>query len=227
MSLRTRLRILLFIGVALGIGLLRHTATAQDAAQTNGPDPREIPVPPIKTPIGHLPGVDELPLRKEMPDVLVTNGGFAGHNSLPMAIAPRRQQDRSRHPYAGAGSRRQPHRAHGGEGAAAAVRRLHRLPDRHEIRQSSNGGIRLRQEACPIISTARSGPRTFRRLASQSASAAAAVVRCNVERPGLSEINLPLAAISTRLHRAGGGPRTPQVGLPFLPSMPTTSNPCT
>ena len=75
MSLRTRLRILLFTGVALGIGLLRHTATAQDAAQTNGPDPREIPVPPIKTPIGHLPGVDELPLRKEMPDVLVTNGG--------------------------------------------------------------------------------------------------------------------------------------------------------
>ena len=75
MSLRTPLRVLLFTGVALGIGLLRHTATAQDAAQTNGPDPREIPVPPIKTPIGHLPGVEELPLRKEMPDVLVTNGG--------------------------------------------------------------------------------------------------------------------------------------------------------
>jgi len=26
--------------VALGLGLLRHTATAQDAAQANGPDPR-------------------------------------------------------------------------------------------------------------------------------------------------------------------------------------------
>ena len=75
MSLRTRLRVLLFTGVALGIGLLRHTATAQDAAQANGPDPREIPVPPIKTPIGRLPGVEELPVRKEMPDVLVTNGG--------------------------------------------------------------------------------------------------------------------------------------------------------
>ena len=75
MSLRTRLHVLLFTGAALGIGLLRHTATAQDAAQANGPDPREIPVPPIKTPIGRLPGAEELPVRKEMPDVLVTTGG--------------------------------------------------------------------------------------------------------------------------------------------------------
>src|SRR5262249_40024667 len=75
MSLRTRLHVLLFTGVALGVGLLRHSATAQDAAQANGPDPREIPVPPIKTPIGRLPGVEELPVRKEMPDVLATNGG--------------------------------------------------------------------------------------------------------------------------------------------------------
>ncbi|MCX6633062.1 MAG: hypothetical protein NTW28_36160 [Candidatus Solibacter sp.] len=74
MSLRTRLRVLLFTGAALGIGLLRQTGTAQDAAQANGPDPREIPVPPIKTPIGHLPGVEELPVHKEMPDVLATNG---------------------------------------------------------------------------------------------------------------------------------------------------------
>src|SRR4026208_2385875 len=76
MSLRTRLHVLLFTGVAIGIGLLRHTATAQDAAQANGPDPREIPIPPIKTPIGRLPGVEELPVLKEMPDVLRTSDGL-------------------------------------------------------------------------------------------------------------------------------------------------------
>jgi (4-O-methyl)-D-glucuronate---lignin esterase len=48
-------------------------ASAQDT--TNGPDPREIPVPRIKTPMGTLPGVAELPVRKELPDVLVMNDG--------------------------------------------------------------------------------------------------------------------------------------------------------
>src|SRR5258708_35461462 len=93
MSLRIRLHVLLFTGVALGIGLLRHTATAQDAAQANGPDPREIPVPPIKTPIGRLPRVEELPVRKEMPDVLVTNGGSKGTTRSqwpPLRAATRR-----------------------------------------------------------------------------------------------------------------------------------------
>ena len=75
MSLGTPVRVLLFTGVALGIGLLPHIAIAQDAAPANGPDPKEIPLPPIKTPIGRLPGVTELPVRKEMPEVLVTNGG--------------------------------------------------------------------------------------------------------------------------------------------------------
>ncbi len=40
-----------------------------------GPDPREIPVPPIETPMGKLPGVNELPARPEMPDVMVMNDG--------------------------------------------------------------------------------------------------------------------------------------------------------
>ena len=39
------------------------------------PDPCEIPVPPIDTPMGKLPGVDELPMRKEMPDVLTMDDG--------------------------------------------------------------------------------------------------------------------------------------------------------
>ena len=46
------------------------TVLAQD-----GPDPREIPVPPIKTPMGTLPGVAALPVRKDMPDIMVMNDG--------------------------------------------------------------------------------------------------------------------------------------------------------
>jgi hypothetical protein len=45
------------------------------ACAAGGPDPREIPVPPIQTPMARLPGVDELRVRKEMPDVLVMNDG--------------------------------------------------------------------------------------------------------------------------------------------------------
>jgi hypothetical protein len=40
-----------------------------------GPDPREIPVPRIQTKLGTLPGVDQLPVHQEMPDVLVMNDG--------------------------------------------------------------------------------------------------------------------------------------------------------
>ena len=48
---------------------------AKEAAAAPGPDPREIAVPPIATPLGTLPGVNELPLRAAMPDVMVMNGG--------------------------------------------------------------------------------------------------------------------------------------------------------
>ena len=41
----------------------------------SGPDPKEIPVPPIQTSIRKLPGVDALPVRKEMPDVMMMNDG--------------------------------------------------------------------------------------------------------------------------------------------------------
>jgi putative nucleotidyltransferase with HDIG domain len=56
------------------LGVLLFTAVSLGTAQ-DGPDPREIPLPPIKTPIGRLPGVEALPVRKEMPDVLVTGVG--------------------------------------------------------------------------------------------------------------------------------------------------------
>jgi hypothetical protein len=48
-------------------------AAASRAAE--GPDPREIPLPEIKTPMGKLPGVSALPVRTEMPDVLTMNDG--------------------------------------------------------------------------------------------------------------------------------------------------------
>jgi len=47
-------------------------ARTEDAA---GPDPREIPVPRIQAPLGKLPGAAELPVRREMPDVLTMNDG--------------------------------------------------------------------------------------------------------------------------------------------------------
>ena len=40
-----------------------------------GPDPREIPVPPIRTSLESLPGVKDLPVRVEMPDVMTLSSG--------------------------------------------------------------------------------------------------------------------------------------------------------
>jgi hypothetical protein len=39
------------------------------------PDPREIPLPAIKTRMAPMPGVDQLPNRPEMPDVMTLNDG--------------------------------------------------------------------------------------------------------------------------------------------------------
>ena len=43
--------------------------------QNVGPDPREIPLPEIKTPMAPMPGVKDLPVREAMPDVLTMNDG--------------------------------------------------------------------------------------------------------------------------------------------------------
>ena len=51
------------------------TASAQVAGSVNGPDPREIPIPSIHTAMGILPGVNELPVRKDLPDIMVMNDG--------------------------------------------------------------------------------------------------------------------------------------------------------
>jgi hypothetical protein len=65
-----KLRILIhaFVLSVAWIGL------AQDAPPV-GPDPREIPIPRIQGPLGKLPGVDRLPVRSEMPDVMLMNDG--------------------------------------------------------------------------------------------------------------------------------------------------------
>ena len=59
----------------LYLALASTTVWAQVADAPSGPDPREIPIPPIQTPIRSMPGVNELPVRKEMPDVLMMNDG--------------------------------------------------------------------------------------------------------------------------------------------------------
>jgi hypothetical protein len=57
------------------LGILTAPSEAQTAGAASRPDPREIPVPPIATSMGTMPGVAELPIRKQMPDVLVMNDG--------------------------------------------------------------------------------------------------------------------------------------------------------
>jgi hypothetical protein len=68
-----------FQAVLLIVFVLTAVSIGRTEAQTNpsagGPDPREIPVPPIKTAMGSMPGVNDLPVRKAMPDVLVMNDG--------------------------------------------------------------------------------------------------------------------------------------------------------
>jgi hypothetical protein len=75
------------------IAMLRFAAGIAIAAtlcgQTTGPDPREIPVPPIKTSIAAMPGVDQLPDHPEMPDALLA---FSGR-FLPGKTVTRRFDD--------------------------------------------------------------------------------------------------------------------------------------
>ena len=75
MRLQAQLHILIVIAACAGLGILWEMARAQDASLAGGPDPREISVPRIKTPMGTLPGVGELPIRKELPDVMAMNDG--------------------------------------------------------------------------------------------------------------------------------------------------------
>jgi hypothetical protein len=68
MKLRTRACSILVLTGCLGL-------KAQDAGAPRGPDPREIPIPRIDTKMGTLRGVTALPVRKDLPDVMVMNDG--------------------------------------------------------------------------------------------------------------------------------------------------------
>ena len=61
--------------LCFGLVIIREMDGAQETNPAPGPDPREIPIPKIKTTLGTLPGVRELPIRKEMPDVMVMKNG--------------------------------------------------------------------------------------------------------------------------------------------------------
>jgi hypothetical protein len=54
---------------------LSSIARSQSGPPASGPDPREIPIPRIDAPMGTLPGVNELPVRRDMPDVMVLQDG--------------------------------------------------------------------------------------------------------------------------------------------------------
>ena len=57
------------------LGLMAGVSSRAAEPLPDRPDPREIPLPKIKTTLGDLPGPDQLPVRKEMPDPLVMNDG--------------------------------------------------------------------------------------------------------------------------------------------------------
>jgi hypothetical protein len=59
----------------LALLLLIAGPVLSQTSGTSGPDPAEIPVPVIHTKAGVMPGVDSLPVRKNLPDVLVMNDG--------------------------------------------------------------------------------------------------------------------------------------------------------
>ena len=65
------------LAVSLHAGIFLLAAGLSSTAQTNssvsGPDPREIPIPEIKTPLGTMPGVKDLPIHNELPDPMVMN----------------------------------------------------------------------------------------------------------------------------------------------------------
>jgi hypothetical protein len=75
MSVDARWWLFVLIAVPAAVDRVAHAGHAQTAVPAPGPDPREIPVPPIPTALGTMPGVSDLPLRKEMPDVLTMNDG--------------------------------------------------------------------------------------------------------------------------------------------------------
>ena len=69
--MKSKLRVALTALIVVPVLALR----AQTATPAEGPDPREIPLPRIKTPMGIKPGVTELLVRKDLPDIMMMNDG--------------------------------------------------------------------------------------------------------------------------------------------------------
>jgi len=74
METRTRPWIILAGAISILVQAPYFMARAQNPS-ASGPDPREIPLPRIKTPMGSLPGVNQLPVHKDLPDVMAMDDG--------------------------------------------------------------------------------------------------------------------------------------------------------
>jgi hypothetical protein len=64
--------VVLLLTAIVGVCALVESATSQNGSR---PDPREIPVPIIRTSMKPLPGAKALTARAEMPDVMLMNDG--------------------------------------------------------------------------------------------------------------------------------------------------------
>jgi len=65
----------MFVAFAAILGGQQPATTRATTGATTEPDPKEIPLPPAATSMPAMPGVDKLPNRPEMPDVLTMNNG--------------------------------------------------------------------------------------------------------------------------------------------------------
>ena len=74
MKTRTSLK---FLALAAFATVLVAQAPEPDPAKkiTPRPDPNEIPLPVLPSPLPAMPGVDKLPTRTEMPDIMTMNNG--------------------------------------------------------------------------------------------------------------------------------------------------------
>ena len=64
-----------FLGLIYAMTVMLWPGEAKAQSTNSGPDLREIPLPPIKTTLGTLPGVNDLPDHPEMPDPLIMADG--------------------------------------------------------------------------------------------------------------------------------------------------------
>ena len=71
------MRIMRCVFAVAAVGVLACGLNGQTASSSisNRPDPKEIPMPTIKTSMPNMPGVDQLPDRPEMPDVMTLDNG--------------------------------------------------------------------------------------------------------------------------------------------------------